>query len=124
MIIESEADRAADLHYFGHTVFHGDPESESNLRNASIESVWAAVVAGDDQMTLNVTLAILDVAPTVPITATLAEETHRPYLRTTGVDRIVQPQRVIGQPLSTRYPITTSPTKHSFLSDEEPPLGV
>ncbi|SIR88763.1 Trk K+ transport system, NAD-binding component [Natronorubrum daqingense] len=110
VIIEPDADRAATLHDLGHTVYHGDPESESDLRNASVESAQAAIVAGNDQMTVNVALAIRDVAPTVPITATLADEMHRPYLRSAGVDRIVQPQRVIGQSLATRYPIPTGKT--------------
>ncbi|USZ72264.1 potassium channel family protein [Natronosalvus halobius] len=103
VIIETDQDRAVELRDLGHTVLHGDPESESDLRKASVEKAQAAVVAGDDQLTLNAALAIRDVAPMVPITATLEDATLRQYLHSAGVEYVVQPRQVIGQALATHY---------------------
>ncbi|WP_331236184.1 potassium channel family protein [Natronorarus salvus] len=103
VIIETDQDRAAELRDLGHTVLHGDPESESDLRKASVEKAQAAVVAGDDQLTLNAALAVHDVAPMVPITATLEDATLRQYLHSAGVEYVVQPRQVIGQALATHY---------------------
>ncbi|SEH15060.1 Trk K+ transport system, NAD-binding component [Natronorubrum sediminis] len=107
VIIEADRDRAAELRDIGHTVLHGDPEAESDLRKASIEEAQAAVVAGDDQLTLNAALAVRDVAPTVPITATLEDATFREYLHSAGVEYVLQPRHVIGQALASRYAMRT-----------------
>lgn len=106
VIVEPDRERAARLHDRGHTVLCGDPETESTLRAASAPQAWTGVVAGDDQATMNVALALREVAPELRLTATLTDATLGQHLRAAGVEHVVQPRRVVGQALATRYLIT------------------
>lgn len=107
IIIEPEEDRISELIDLGHTVLQGDPESESTLRTASIQDADVAVIDGDDETVLNVTLAIRDVAADIRLVAIIEEDSVVPYLDYAGADYILQPRQVLGQALVGRFMITT-----------------
>lgn len=103
LIIETDGEQAAALHDDGYAVIHGNPESASVLEKASLPDARGAVVPGDDELVLDVSLALCEVAPSVPVTVTLTDPTQAQYLRLVGVDHIVHPRQVIGQALATQY---------------------
>ena len=104
VLVESDADVAADLHEAGSRVVHGDPEEIEDLRAAGVESATTVVAdAGDDRNT-SIVLAAHDVNPEVRAITIVEDATIAPYHRAAGADVVLSPRQLLGRSLAHRVP--------------------
>jgi len=104
VLVESDADLAADLHEAGTRVVHGDPEMTEELRAAGVETATTVVADAGDDHNASIVLAAHDVNPDVRAITIIEDATIAPYHRAAGADVVLSPRQLLGRSLARRVP--------------------
>ena len=108
VLVEPDAETAAELHEAGYRVIHGDPESTAVLANARIDTALAVVADGGDDTNASIALSARDAAPDVRVITLVSDAELARYHRAAGVDAVVSPRQLLGESLAARIPTTVT----------------
>src|SRR5699024_4059856 len=100
VVVESDRDRADDLHEDGVEVVFGDPESEDTLSRVNLDAARALVADATDEENASIALAAGDSDTRV---ITFVEDTAvAEYHRYAGADDVISPRRLVGEGLAAK----------------------
>jgi len=107
VVVESDRDRALDLHREGVAVVHGDPEAAETLADANLGAARALVADVDDEANASIALAASEGTGADTQLITFVEEPDAAeYHRYAGADHVFTPRTLIGESLASK--VTTS----------------
>lgn len=104
VLVESDGERAADLHEAGYRVIHGDPESTDVLANAGIGSAIAVVADAADDTNASIALSARDARPEVRVITLVEDADLARYHRAAGADDVLSPRQLLGRSLAEQVP--------------------
>lgn len=101
-VVVTDTETATALTKDGYQAIDGDPESESDLRRASVSTARAVVIDAGDERNAAIALAAGEVAPHVQTISYVEDPSLREYLEYAGVDRVLSPRRLLARALADR----------------------
>lgn len=101
-VVESDRERAMDLHDDGYVVIHGSPESPDGLDAASVSDSRAVVADADDETNASIALTCREVAPSTTVVAFAEDPDNEEYIRYAGADEVLMPRHILGESLADK----------------------
>lgn len=101
-VVVTDSDTATTLTQDGYQAIQGDPESERDLRRASVSAARAVVIDAGDETNAAIALAVGEVAPEVETISYVEDASLREYLEYAGVDRVLSPRQLLARALADR----------------------
>jgi len=108
VLVEPDAEAAADLHEAGYSVIHGDPESTEVLENAALSSALAVVADIADDTNASIVLSAHDADPDVRVITLVENASLARYHRAAGAAAVLSPRQLLGESLATEVPTAVS----------------
>ena len=105
VVVDSDRDRADDLHEDGVRVVYGNPESPETLERVNLADARALVADATDEENASIALAATDVADTRVITF-VEDAAAADYHHYAGADEVFSPRRLVGESLADK--VTTA----------------
>lgn len=106
VVVESDRDRAGELHERGLTVIYGDPESTETLESAGARRADAVVADAGDDRNASIVLSARELSDDVRVIAFAEEPEMADYLRYAGADEVFSPRQLLGETLARQ--VTTA----------------
>ena len=107
VVVESDRDRADDLHEDGVSVVYGDPESETTLERVNLDAARALVADSTDEANASIALAAGESG--TRIIAFVEDTDAADYLTYAGADDVFSPRRLVGESLADKVTTAVSP---------------
>ena len=107
VVVESDRDRADDLHEDGVSVVYGDPESEETLERVNLDAARALVADSTDEANASIALAAGESG--TRIIAFVEDTDAADYLTYAGADDVFSPRRLVGESLADKVTTAVSP---------------
>ncbi|WP_160134421.1 potassium channel family protein [Halococcus salsus] len=107
VVVESDRDRADDLHEDGVSVVYGDPESETTLERVNLDAARALVADSIDEANASIALAAGESG--TRIIAFVEDTDAADYLTYAGADDVFSPRRLVGESLADKVTTAVSP---------------
>jgi Trk K+ transport system NAD-binding subunit len=104
VLVEPDAETAADCHDEGYRVVHGDPESTPVLSNVRVRDADAVVADVADDRNASITLAVKEASPETRVVTVVENPDLEQYHRVAGADVALSPRRLLGQRLAGEVP--------------------
>jgi Trk K+ transport system NAD-binding subunit len=104
VLVESDAERARELHEAEHRVVHGDPEAPETLANARIDASIAVVIDVADDTNASIALAARDVDPECQVVTLVEDVSLARYHRAAGASDVLSPRQLLGESLAEEIP--------------------
>jgi Trk K+ transport system NAD-binding subunit len=99
VLVESDADRAADLYDNGYRVINGDPQSTDDLKAARLGSARALFADVSDQVDASIVLAARELSDDLQIVSVVEEPDRARYHQLAGADEVLSPRQLLGESL-------------------------
>jgi voltage-gated potassium channel len=113
VVVESDADVAAELVELGWVVFHGDATRDEVLEDAGIQTAASILVCtGDDSDNLFIVLSARALNQGLFIVARSVEGANEAKMKRAGADRVISPYQIGGRHMAT---VATRPIVAQFL---------
>jgi len=110
VVVESDGDRADDLHEEGYHVIHADPQSVEGLEKARLASARALVADASDQVNTSIVLTAREVSEDVRTASVVEEPDRARYHDLAGADAVLSPRRLLGESLASKVTTGVSTT--------------
>ena len=110
VLVESDPDRARELHEAGYSVLRGDPESIEVLDNARVGTASAVVADAADDINASVALSVHEVNPDVRVVSLVEDASLARYHRLAGADTVLSPRQLLGRSLAGEVPTAVTTT--------------
>jgi Trk K+ transport system NAD-binding subunit len=104
VLIETDADVAAECNEAGYRVIHADPESTEAFEAAAVDEAIAVVADAADDRNASIALAARDVAPEVRIVTLVEDAALGRYHHAAGADEVLSPRQLLGRSLAQQVP--------------------
>lgn len=101
-VVVTDTETATSLTKDGYQAIEGDPESDRDLRRASVSNARAVVIDAGDETNAAIALAVGDIAPEVETISYVEDASMREYLEYAGVDRVLSPRQLLARALADR----------------------
>jgi Trk K+ transport system NAD-binding subunit len=102
VVLESDPRTAGDLFYDDVSVMMGDTDSRDTYEAARADRARFVLANQSDVENTNVTLTVREVAPDVPIAATVSNDDSQDILELSGATHVLPIKRWLGQQLAAR----------------------
>ena len=102
VVVESDFERADELHGTGERVIRGDPESVEGLTAARLPSARALFADQSDQVDTSIVLTAKEVADDVPVISVVESPAAKRYHRLAGADTVLSPRSLLGNSLAAK----------------------
>jgi Trk K+ transport system NAD-binding subunit len=120
VLVEPDAETAADLHEAGYQVVHGDPESTDSLVNARIDRAVAVVADAADDTNASIVLSVRELCPDARVITLVEDASLARYHRAAGADEVLSPRQLLGRSLAQQVPtaVTTQVADGVAIGDD------
>ena len=102
VVLEPDPQAAGDLFYDDVSVMRGDTDSRDTYEAARVDQARFVLANQSDIENTNVTLTVREVAPDVPIAATVSDDESQDILELSGATHVLPLKRWLGQQLAAR----------------------
>ena len=102
VVLESDPRTAGDLFYDGVSVMMGETDSRDTYEAARVDRARFILANQSDIENTNLTLTVREVAPDVPIAATVSNDDSQDILELSGATHVLPIKRWLGQQLAAR----------------------
>lgn len=106
MIVESDVDRATELHETGRPVVHRDADAIEGLEAARLSDARTLVADVDDRTNTSIVLTAREIARDVQVISIVEDPEREHYHRLAGADTVITPRVLLGESLAAK--VTTS----------------
>jgi len=108
VIVEPDRETAITLYERGTVVIEGDPESTETLQNARVDTATALVADASDEVNVSIILAAQEAADDIHTISVVDDPSLADYHEFAGADRVLSPNRLLGQRLAGEITSTLS----------------
>jgi len=108
VIVEPDRETAITLYERGTVVIEGDPESTETLQNARVDTATALVTDASDEVNVSIILAAQEAADDIHTISVVDDPSLADYHEFAGADRVLSPNRLLGQRLASEITSTLS----------------
>jgi Trk K+ transport system NAD-binding subunit len=108
VIVEPDRETAITLYERGTVVIEGDPESTETLQNARVDTATALVADASDEVNVSIILAAQEAADDIHTISVVDNPSLADYHEFAGADRVLSPNRLLGQRLAGEITSTLS----------------
>lgn len=111
VVVESDEERAMELHRESYSVVHSDPESVTGLRRANATEARALVADVSDRVDASIVLAAREIREDLTVLSVVEDPDHERYHRLAGADEVLMPRQLLGDALARKLTtgISTEP---------------
>lgn len=102
VVLEPDPQAAGDLLYDDVSVMRGETDSRDTYESARADQARFVLANQSDVENTNVTLTVREVAPDVPIAATVSDDDSQDILELSGATHVLPLKRWLGQQLAAR----------------------
>ncbi len=99
VLVDSDAEGAADLYEEGYRVINADPQSTEGLEAAGLGSARALFADVSDQVDASIVLAARELSDDLLIVSVVEEPDRARYHRLAGADQVLTPRQLLGESL-------------------------
>ena len=99
VLVDSDAEGAADLYEEGYRVINADPQSTEGLRAAGLGSARALFADVSDQVDASIVLAARELSDDLLVVSVVEEPDRARYHRLAGADQVLTPRQLLGESL-------------------------
>ena len=107
VIVESDQDRAAELHDDGKHVIQADPESAGGLAAARLPAARALFADISDRVDASIVLTAKELAEDVTVVSVVEDPATETYHRLAGADTVLSPRSLLGESLAAKVTAAT-----------------